>query len=142
MFCVLLDSPTPVTVEMSSRAVVQLGVAKPGAVPVGRLQGTRCESPPRDQGPPEEYASYALGVPHNPLEHLQRRPPNMGRLLVVTSNCRRLRSERLRVPHLIAYLGCAEPDIAHLQEAGTQFAAAWLAGLKYRVCVGPLFPGP
>ena len=42
---------------------------------------------------------------------------------------------------LSTYLACAVPDIAHLQEAGTQFAAAWLAGLPYRVCVGPLFPG-
>ena len=52
-----------------------------------------------------------------------------------------LASDPLKVPRLIAQLGCAEPDIARLQEVGTQFSAAWLASVKYRVCVGPLFPG-
>ena len=142
LFCIHLDCATPVTVEMASRAVVELGgMAQPGAVPVGRLQGTRCEPPPPEPGPPEEYASYALRVPHDPLEHLQRSPPDVGQLLVVAANCGGLGSDPGKVPRLIAYLACAEPDIAHLQEAGTQFAAACMAGLPYRVCVWPLIPG-
>ena len=108
---------------------------------MGRLQGTRCEQPPPDPRPLEEYASYALRLPHNPLVHLQRSPPYMGRLRVVTANCGGLGSDPRKVLRLIAYLACAGSDIAHLQEAGTQFAAAWLAGLPYGVCVGPLFPG-
>ena len=137
LFCTRLDSATPVTVEMASRGAVALGgVAQPGAVPLGRLQGTR-KPPPPDPGPPEEYASYALRQPHDPLEHLQSSPPDMGRLRVVTANCGGLGSDPRKVPRLIAYVACAGPDIAHLQEAGIQFAAAWLAGLPYRMCVGP-----
>ena len=142
LFCTRLDSATPVTVEMASRAVVALAdVAHPGALPLGRQQGTRCEPPPPEPGPPDEYASYVLRLPHDPVEHLQRSPPDMGRLRVGTTNCGGLGSDLRKVPCLIAYLTCAGPDIAHLQEAGTQFAAAWLAGLPYRMCVGPLFPG-
>ena len=59
---------------------------------------------------------------------------------MVTANFGGLASDPRKVPRLIAYPACAEPDIAHLQEAGTHFAAAWLAGLPYRVYVGPLFP--
>ena len=88
LFCTRLDSATPVTVEMALRAVVALGdVAHPGALPVGRLQGTRCEPPTPQPGPPDEYASYVLRLPHDPLEHLQRSPPDMGRLRVVTAKC-------------------------------------------------------
>ena len=141
LFCIRLDSATPVTVEMASWTVVELGgVAHPGAVAVGRLQGTRCEPPPPDPRPPEEYASYALRLPHDPLEHLQCSPADMGRLRVVTANSGGLGSDPRKVPRLIANVACARPDIAHLQEAGTQFPAAWVAGLPYRVCVGPLFP--
>ena len=142
IFCTRLDSATPVTVEIASRAVVALGdVARAGALPVGRLKGTSCKPPPPEPGPPDEYASYVLRLPHDPLEHLRRSPPDMGRLRVVTANCGGLGSDTRKVPRLIAYLSCAGPDIAHLQEAGTQFAAAWLAGLPYRVCVRSLFPG-
>ena len=78
LLCIRLDSATPVTVEMASRTVVDLGgVARPKGAQVGRLQGTRCEPPPSDPGPPENYASYALRLPHDPLEHLQRSPPDM-----------------------------------------------------------------
>ena len=35
-------------------------MAQPGAVPLGRLQCSRCEPPPPDPGPPKEYAPYAL----------------------------------------------------------------------------------
>ena len=65
MFCIHLDSATPVTVEMAARAVMELeGAAQPGAAPVGRLPGARCELPSPDLGPPEEYALYALRLPH------------------------------------------------------------------------------
>ena len=79
---------------------------------------------PHPPPPPQEYAWYALCVPHDPLEQLQRAPPAMARLGVVTANCGGLGSDPRNVPCLIAYLACAGPDIAHLQEAGTQFAAA------------------
>ena len=108
---------------------------------VGRLQRNRCEPPPLDPGLPEEYAWYALRLPHDPLEHLQCSPPHVGTLGVITANCGGLGEDHRKVPRLIAYLACAEPDIARLQEAGTHFAAAWLAGLPYRACVGPLFQG-
>ena len=94
-----LDSATPVTVEMASRAVGALGdVANPGALPVGRLQGTRCEPPPAEPGPPKNYASYVLRLRHDPLEHLQRSLPDMGRLRVVTANCGGLGSDPRPVP--------------------------------------------
>ena len=142
LLCIRLDSATPVTVEMASRAVVELGdLAQPKAVPVGQLHGIRCEPPQPYPGPPEEYASYALLLPHDPLEHLQCSPLDTGRLRVVTANCDGRGSDPRKVPRLIAILACAGPDIAHLQEAGTQFAAAWLDGLPFHVCVGPLFPG-
>ena len=106
--------------EMESRAVVALGdVDHPGALPVGRLQGTRCQLPPPEPGPPEEYALYVLRLPHDPLEHVERSPPDMGRLRVVTANYGGLGSDPRKVPRLIAYLASAGPDIAHLQEAGT-----------------------
>ena len=120
LFCTRLNSATLVTVEMASRAVAALGdVAHPGALPVGRLQDTHCEPPPTEPGPPEEYASYVLRLPHDPLEHLQRSPPDMGRLRVVTAKCGGLGSDPRKVPRFIAYLACAGPDIARLQEAGT-----------------------
>ena len=65
----------------------------------------------------------------------------MGRLCVATADCGDLGSDPRKVPRLVAYLTSAEPDVAHLQEAGLHFAAAWLAGLSYRVCVGPFFRG-
>ena len=113
---------------------------QPGAVPVGRLQGARCEPPSPSPGPREEYASYALCLPHDPLEHLQRSPPDVGRLRVVRANCGGLGPDTQKVPRLIAYLAYAEPDVAHLREAGPHFAAVWLAGLPYLVCGAPL-PG-
>ena len=98
-------------------------------------------TPPLPPPLPPPYFPPLPPPPHDPLEHLQRSPPDLGRLRIVTANCGGLGSEPRTDPRLIAYLACAEPNIAHLQEAGTQFAAAWLAGLPYRVCVGPLFPG-
>ena len=81
-----------------------------------------------------------LRLPHDPLEHLQRSPPNEGRLRVVTANWGDLGSDPRKVPCLITYLACAEPDVAQLQQASPRFAAAWLGGVQHRVCVGPLFP--
>ena len=82
----------------------------PGGPPARRP----CEKPSPDPGPPEEYASYALRVLHDPLEHLQRSPPNVGRLRGATANSGGLGSDPRKVPRLIAYLACAEPDDAHL----------------------------
>ena len=65
----------------------------------------------------------------------------MSRLCVVIAHCSGLGLDPRKVPLLIAYLAYAEHDVAHLQEAGLQFAASWLARLPYRVCVGPIFRG-
>ena len=55
IFCIRLNSARTVTVEMASRADVGLdGTAQPGVVPVGRLEGVRCEPPSPDPGLPEE----------------------------------------------------------------------------------------
>ena len=141
LFCVRLNSATPVSVEMASLAIVKLGgMAQPRVVPVGWLQDTWCEPSPPQPGPPEEYASYPLRLPHDPLDHLQRSPPDVGQLRVVTASCGAPGSDPQKAPRLIAYLACAAPDIAHLQEASTQFADVWLAGQPDRVSVGPLFP--
>ena len=125
---------------MASWTVADLrGVAQPGAVPVCRLQGTWCELPPPGAGHPEDYASYALRLPHDPCS-------TCGAALLtwavsVSSRPTGAASDLTpgKVTRLIAYLACAGPNIAHLQEGGTPFAAAGLAGLPYRVCVGPLF---
>ena len=104
LFCTRLDSATPVTVDMASRAVVVLDdVAQPGALPLGRVQGTRCEPPPPEPGPLDEYASFVLRLPHDPLEHLHRSPPDMGRLRVVTANCGGLGSDPRKVPRLMTH---------------------------------------
>ena len=69
---------------------------------------------------------------------MQRRSPDVGRLSslhIITGNCGGLGADPRKVPRLIAFLACADPDIAHLQEAVPHFAAAWLAGLSYRACV-------
>ena len=127
--------------QMASWAVVELvDMVQPGAVPVGQLQGTRCVPPPADPGPPEEYVLYALRQPHDPMEHLKRSPPDVTTLRVVTANCGGLGAQPRILPRVIAYLARAELDAAHLQEATMHFAAACLAGLPYRVCVGPPFP--
>ena len=79
MFCNRLDATMPVTMVMVARAVVAIGeTTPPGAVPIGRLQGVRCTPPSPSLGPSEEYASYAERQPHNPLEHLRRRPRTSG----------------------------------------------------------------
>ena len=65
-------------------------------------------------------------------------PLDVGRLRIITTNCGGLGLDPRKLPRLIAYLACAEPGVAHLQEASPHFAAAWLAGLPYRVCVRPL----
>ena len=121
--------------------VCTVNPAAGGRRPPGRLQGTKCEPPPPRSRPSRGVCLVCASLPHDPLEQLQRSSHDMGRLRVVTANCGGLGSEPRKVPRLIAYLACAGRDIAHLQEAGTEFAATWLAGLPYRVCVGPLFPG-
>ena len=142
LLCIRLDSATPVTVEMALRAVMELrGTAQPGGVPVGRLQGAMCQPTSPNLGPPQVYALYVLCLPHDPWEHLQRNAPTVGGLHIVTANCGGLGSDPWKVPRLIAYLACAEPDVAHLHQAVLHFAAAWLAGLWYRVCVGAPLPG-
>ena len=66
---------------------------------------------------------------------------NVGRLCVVTANCGGQGSDPRKVPRLIADQVCADPDVAHVQEAGLHFAAVCLAGVPCCVCVAPLFPG-
>ena len=101
LFCIRLNFTTPVTVEMASWAE-HGGTAQPGAVPMGRLQGTRCEPPPPIPVPLEEYALYALRLPRHPLEHVQRSPPDVGRLPVVKASCGGLGPDPRKVPLLIA----------------------------------------
>ena len=115
VFSARLDATTLVTVEMAVRAVVELGwTNQPGAIPVGGLQGIRCQLPSPNPGPSEEYASYAQRLPHNHWSTCGAAPPNMGRLRVITANCGDLGSDPRKVPRFMAYLVCAEPDVAHL----------------------------
>ena len=50
----------------------------PGAVPVGRLQGTSCEPPPLHQGALEEYASYVRFTCRKPPLEPTVQPPRRG----------------------------------------------------------------
>ena len=142
LFCKRLDYATPVTVETASRTVVQLG-ERPSP---GRSRWADCT-----QGASRHPRTRAYlrsmprthRMPHDPLEHLQCSPPGVHGLRVIMANCGGLSMglDPRKVLRLITYLACAEPDVTRLIEAGPHFAAARLAGLLHRVCVGALFPG-
>ena len=46
-----------------------------------------------------------------------------------------------KVPCLIAYFVCAEPDVVHLQVLGPVFTPAWLRIVLYVIKAGPVFTG-